>query len=328
MLEAGAAHRMRRAAIICCFIVVFYLALCGCNKNGEHSHRNGRISVVTTLFPLYDFARQIGGERADVTLLLPPGVEPHNFDPRPRDILAINKADLFVYTGNFMEPWAAGLIKGIKKSVLVIDSSAGVTLLKEVEVSDEPGDHAGATGKASHDEPIDPHIWLDFGNAQKIVDNILAGFVEKDSEHRAFYEKNAADYKAKLRALDQQFADGLKICRTRLFVHGGHYAFNYLARRYGLTYISVYGFSPNAEPSPRHLANIVQTMRQNHVSTIFYEELIQPRVAETIARETGARLLPLSGSHNVTKNEFDHGVTFISILKQDLFDLRKGLQCQ
>ncbi len=177
-------------------------------------------------------------------------------------------------------------------------------------------------------EPMDPHIWLDMDNGQKMVENIVQGFADKDPRNKALYEKNGMAYCAKLRTLDEQFRKGLASCKTRLFVHGGHYAFNYLARRYDLTYVSVYGFSPDAEPSPRHLADIVQKLRRDHIKYIFYEELIQPKVAETIARETGAQMLPLNGGHNVTREEMERGVTFISLLEQDLHNLRIGLQCR
>jgi zinc transport system substrate-binding protein len=161
-----------------------------------------------------------------------------------------------------------------------------------------------------------------------MTDTILAGFAKKDPKNKGLYEENASAYKAKLRRLDEEFRNGLNNCKTRLFVHGGHYAFNYLARRYDLTYVSAYGSSPNAEPSPRHLAEIIQKIRQQKVGYVFYEELIQPRLAETIARETGARLLPLNGGHNVSKEELDKGVTFISLLQQDLTNLKIGLQCR
>jgi zinc transport system substrate-binding protein len=310
-----------------CLIPLLFLAIVSCQRNSDSSGSGTGLKVVTTLFPLYDFSRNIGGEKAHVALLLPPGIEPHSFDPKPRDILAINEADLFVFTGSFMEPWANSLIKGIQgKRLVVVDSSKDATLLPEIPGGeDEREDHHNAP---NHGEPIDPHIWLDLSNAQKMIDNILAGFVERDPQNRRFYEKNAADYKARLQGLDEQFRKGLNACETRLFVHGGHYAFNYLARRYNLTYVSVYGFSPNAEPSPRHIADIIRTMRQHKTTHVFYEELIQPRVAETIAKETGAELLPLNGGHNVTKEELTKGVTFISLLEQDLRSLKAGLQCR
>jgi zinc transport system substrate-binding protein len=271
------------------------------------------------------------GPKGDVDLLLPPGVEPHSFDPKPGDVMKIHKADIFVYTGDFMEPWAAAIIKGaLRRDLVVVDSSRGTRLRQESENQGPPGRGQDTAirrdGAAS--ESVDPHIWLDLGNAQVMVENILAGFIKKDPGNRSFYEKNAAAYKAKLRELDEKFRRGLASCETRLFVHGGHYAFNYLARRYNLSYVSVYGFSPDAEPSPGHLADIVQEIRRHNIRYVFYEELLQPRMAETIAQETGARLLPLNGGHNVTKEELQKGVTFISLLEHDLDNLRVGLQCR
>jgi len=297
------------------------IALFSCSDADRSVSREQRLKVVTTLFPLYDFARNVGREKADVVLLLPPGVEPHSFDPKPKDIITVNKADLFVYTGNFMEPWAADLIRGIRgRELVVVDSSVGATLLKE---TDEEGQEGGKSAGG-----IDPHIWLDLGNTQVMVDNILNGFIKTDPDNTTFYEKNAAEYKARLRRLDQGFREGLANCEAGLFVHGGHYAFSYLARRYHLTYVSAYGFSPNAEPSPRHLADMIETIRKNRVRHIFYEELIRPRVAEMIAKETGSKLLPLNGGHNVAKDQIKQGVTFISILEKDLQSLKEGLQCR
>jgi zinc transport system substrate-binding protein len=313
---------MRRLFFVMSIAILFLLSgLVSCGeKSRTHTAGNG-LQVVATLFPLYDFARNIGGEKASVTLLLPPGVEPHSFEPRPKDILRINHADIFVYTGNFMEPWAASIVKGTdRRKLTVVDSSKDIALRHET--SEDRG-HNHAKG-----DSVDPHIWLDFGNAEKMVDNIVHGFIERDPANSELYRRNAAAYKAKLKNLDEQFRQGLANCKSRLFVHGGHYAFNYLAQRYGLTYVSAYGFSPDAEPSPRRLAEIVQKIRKSDIRYIFFEELIQPRIAQTISGETGAKLLPLNGGHNVTRIELKEGVTFISLLEQDLQNLRTGLQCR
>lgn len=321
---------MRRAtAFVFCLTA---LALVLVSLSSCRQARQGRadgLQVVTTLFPLYDFARIVGGAKAHVTLLLPPGVEPHGFEPRPKDILLVNRADVFVYTGDFMEPWAASIIKGTDaKKLVVVDASEGAALRTETEEGasheDEAHHHAAGDGRG----PTDPHIWLDLGNAQKIVDNICAGFVRRDPGNRQFYEENAKAYNAALARLDRRFRDELSRCGTRVFVHGGHYAFNYLARRYRLTYVSAYGFSPDAEPSPRRLAEMVRTIRQHRAKYVFYEELLQPRVAQTLARETGVKLLPLNGGHNVTAEEMKRGVTFVSLLEQDLENLKVGLQCR
>jgi len=322
---------MRKAlTLLVCLILPAALVLSACSPAKDRTRQEGELRVVTSLFPLYDFAKAVGGQKAHVVLLLPPGVEPHSFEPTPRDILAVNGADIFVYTGSFMEPWAASIIKGADaRKLVVVDSSRGVALRQEQKgAPSEEGTSSSPEAGAARKEAVDPHIWLDPDNAQKMVDNILAGFIEKDPADKSFFQQNAAGYKARLRQLDEEFRESLAHCRSRLFVHGGHYAFNYLAKRYGLTYVSAYGFSPDAEPSPRHLADMIEVMRRHKTKYVFYEELIQPKVAETLARETGAELLPLNGGHNVTAEEMKRGVTFISLLEQDLQNLKVGLQCQ
>jgi zinc transport system substrate-binding protein len=175
---------------------------------------------------------------------------------------------------------------------------------------------------------MDPHIWLDFSNARIMVDNVLAGLVAGDPANRAYYEANAASYKAQLADLDQRFRSGLSPCPKRVFLHGGHFAFGYLAQRYGLRYQSAYAVNADAEPTPARLADLIKQMRANGLQHVYTEELLNPRVAETIARETGATLLMLHGAHNISKEDFDRGATFLALMEQNLKNLRTGLQCR
>jgi len=312
-----------KSAVLLPFILLLSLTLLAvsCEKKVGKDAGEKKLKVVTTLFPLYDFSRNIGREKAEISLLLPPGIEPHSFEPKPLDIVTIDRADIFVYTGKYMEPWVQDVLNALMNdNLLVIDASQGITLNKEAEAGhhDEDNEHG----------EMDPHIWLDLSYAQKMVDTILNGFLVKDPANKDFYLQNAAEYKAKLLALDQEFRDSLSHCRKNVFLHGGHFAFNYLATRYHLTYIAVYKGSPNSEPSPRVLAEIINKVKMYGVSYVYYEELLAPRVAETIAKETGTRLLMLHGAHNITKAELDRGATFLSIMRQNLKNLKIGLQCQ
>jgi zinc transport system substrate-binding protein len=294
-----------------------------------------RIGVVTTLFPLYDFARTIGGDKAEVTLLLPPGVEAHHFEPRPDDMMKIKRADVFVYTNEYMEPWAGKLLRGVApESLLVVDSSKGVKLLTAGPEEEHEGEH-GAEGKEHkekghhHHGGVDPHIWLDFANAQIMVDNIAAGMAAKDPANKDYYAARATAYKAELQKLDDEFKAGLAACGSREFLHGGHNAFGYLTRRYGLTYRPVLqSLSVDAEPTPTEVARFVKQMRQSGLKYIFSEELLSPHTAEMIAREAGAEVLKLHGAHNISKDDLGKGVTFIALMKNNLENLRTGLQCQ
>ena len=276
-----------------------------------------KIKVITTLFPLYDMAKNIGGDKAEVSLLLPPGVEAHSFEPKPSDLLKINRADVFIYTGKFMEPWAERIIKAItNKNLIVVDSSQGIKMIPGVfhDADEPPGSY-------------DPHIWLDFDNAKIIVKNISQALEAKTSR-KDFLEQRANEYSSKLTELDSAYKTGLAACKCREIFYGGHYAFGYLAHRYGLKYTAAQGFAPDAEPTARDLAKIVEQIKKDKIKYIFYEELTSPRIAETISHETNTRMLLLNAAHNLTRDQFDRGVSFFDILKNDLDNLKVGLECQ
>ena len=310
-------------ALAVCVVMVF---LTSCRAKQEKAVPGKQLIVVTSLFPLYDFARNIGQDKADVSLLLPPGLEAHSFEPRPGDMVRLNQASVFIYTNSAMEPWAQDVLKGVQnRNLKVVESGRGVAMMAGHE-EHAPGKKAGH--RHGHDQDGgDPHIWLDFSNAVKMVDHILAGFIEKDPLNRDFYQGNADAYKAKLNDLDRQFREGLSGCRKKTIVHGGHFALGYLAQRYRLEYAAVSGFSPDAEPTPAGMVRISKTLKANGLNHLFYEELLSPRIAESIARETGVSLLMLHGAHNVSKEEFGRGVSFMDLMQINLQNLKRGLQC-
>ncbi len=289
-----------------------------------------KLKVVTTLFPLYDFARNVGRGKVEVNLLLPPGVEPHSFEPKPNDIVRVNKANVFIYTNKFMEPWATDILRGVGRSdLLVVDSSTGATFLPAGEQRGGAGERVGEHREEHRHAPgMDPHIWLSIPNAEKMVDNIAAGLASRDPGNRDFYQGNAEAYKSELKRLDQKFKEGLSACKTRMFLHGGHYAFGYLADRYGLSYISAYAVSADAEPTPGRLVELINLMKSHSLRFIFTEELISPRTAQIIAEETGATILKLHGVHNVSREDMERGATYLSLMELNLENLRKGLQCR
>lgn len=307
--------------------VMAVIGLAGCTR--EQQKPSVKLQVVTTLFPLYDFARIIAGDRAEVSMLLPPGMEPHSFEPKPNDIIRISQSGLFIYTNPYMEPWAEKIIKGIDRQQLrVVNAGQGATYVK---VSAEDGhDHEAhaAKGVDGHADGMDPHIWLDFVNAGLIVNNILAGFVAADPINAPLYRDNAAKLNASLAALDQRYRDGLSSCASRAFLHGGHYTFGYLARRYGLEYRSLSGVSSESEPSASSMAAMVRQIRSSGVRYLFAEELLSPRLSETLAAEAGVAVLMLHGAHNVGRDDVQRGIGFIGLMEQNLRNLQKGLACQ
>ncbi len=286
--------------------------------------------VVTTIFPLKEFGQAVSGERAKVVLLLPPGSEPHTWEPKPSDIVNVSQADLFIYVSKEMEPWVPDFVNSVKNEnleVLVasefLPESTGQGTLAHDDNEQNPG-----RDKASERAYRDPHIWLDFSYDQIIVDTIATVLAAMDPEGATYYKKNAEEYNGKLRALDEQYRGTLTRCERKEIFLGSHAAFAFLVERYGLQQIALYGFSPNAEPTPRKMVEIVRLAKEHHAQAIYFEELVSDKLAKTIAREVGARALVLNPGANLTRAQIKAGVTFLSLMEQNLENLRDGLSCQ
>src|SRR3989339_1658522 len=295
-------------AILAAIIFVIF-ALTG--RQGQPTSDSGKITIITTLFPLFDMARDIGGSDVQVTLMLPPGVEAHAFEPTPSDIVKINTADIFVYTGKFMEPWVEDILKGVtNKNLIIVDSSAGIS------INEQTGDQ------------IDPHIWLYFDNAKMMAENIEQALAKKSPNNIDYYALQLQNYSSELDSLDNQYKTELTNCKTNQIIYGGHYAFGYLARRYDLKYSALQGVSPDAEPTAQDLVRLVEEIKISDIKYIFYEELASPKLAQTIARETGAKLLLLNAAHNITRDQLAAGVSFFDLMRANLDNLKIGLECQ
>lgn len=314
-------------------ISLVILLMSGCSKNTDHEEINsGRLKIITTLFPQYDFVKEIGKDKVDVNLLLPPGVESHSYEPTPKDMVDIKNADIFIYTGEYMEPWAKKIADNIEGYNLIItDASEGVELLEGH--GHEEDEHEGHENEEDENEDHahdhsdkDPHIWLDPIYAQKMIDNITVALTKADKENKEFYIKNAEEYKKQLDLLDKEIAEALEKVNSKKVIYGGHSAFSYFARRYNLEFITPYkGFSPNAEPTPKMIIELIKNIEDAGVKSIFYEELIDPKVAKIISSETGAKMILLHGAHNLSKEEIKSDVRYIDIMKGNLERLKEGL---
>ncbi len=281
-----------------------------------------KLSIVTTLFPQYDFARQIAGDKADVTLLLTAGMESHSFEPTAADIISINKADIFIYTGNEMEAWVAQVLDSIDSSVKIVDLSQGINLIEE-----EHDETDSAQNESDHEHSVDPHIWTNPVNAKKMVSTITDALCETDSDNSTFYQANLAAYQNELDKLDATFRDIVANSSLHTIVFGGRFAFHYFTEEYGLDYIAAYdSCSSETEPSVKIIAQIIDYIEKNNVPVIYYEELTDPQVARSISETTGCDMLLLHSCHNVSKTDFENGVTYLSLMNQNAENLKKGLK--
>lgn len=277
-------------------------------------------TVICTLFPQYDFVRQITKGAVNLTLLLPPGAESHTYEPTPQDMLAMQNADLIVLTGEEMEPWAWRMLDSIDtKSV---DASAGVEL-----VVDDHDDHDGHDHEEDdHQHGYDPHIWLDPTLAAIMVDNIAEGLCEIDESNADAYRANAESYKAELALLDKDIQAAVDSGARDTIIFGGRFAFGYFVRRYDLHYHGAYdSCGANAEPSVRTMRELIETIEENAIPVVYYEELSDPKVARTLAEESGAKPLLLHSAHNVTPEDFAAGITYLDIMRANLDNLKEGL---
>ncbi|WP_312813390.1 metal ABC transporter substrate-binding protein [Sedimentibacter sp.] len=315
-------------------VMLLVIALFGCTQNqkasdlNDNDNDNEKIKIVTTLFPQYDFARQIAGDKADIALLLPPGAESHSFEPTPGDIITIGNADMFIYTGEYMEPWADRIIQSIENEKLnILDVSNGITLVKEEHDHEhEDTDHEHENEEHGHSHEYDPHIWTSPVIAKKMVDNIAASLCYVDPENASYYKENAENYKKQLDELDAEFSEIVKNGKHNKIYFGGRFALYYFTEEYGLEYMSAYdNCSSETEPSAHDIAKIIDEMKENKTSVIYHEELTDPKISRSICEDTGAEMLLFHSCHNVSKDDFNKGVTYLDLMKQNAENLRKGL---
>ncbi|MDP2855369.1 MAG: zinc ABC transporter substrate-binding protein [Smithellaceae bacterium] len=312
-------------------LIIGLSLILACKQTEEPVGKDTRLKVMATIFPLYDFARNVGGDKVTVTMLLPPATDAHHYELKPNDIVRVSKTDIFLFTSFEMEQWAYKIINAAaeKTNMLAVEAGQGASLLPlsalhQHDAEDQP---ARQENDMEHAAKFDPHTWLDFANAQKMIDNITTAFINKDPKNSETYKKNAQSYKLKLLELDQKYRDQLQNCKTRTILHAGHWAFAYLAYRYNLKYVAAYNMSTEAEPSPQQILTLIEQVKGQKLTYIYYEDLMAPRLAQTIAGESGAGLLKLNNGHDISKKDIQSGESFISLMERNLGNLKKGLQC-
>ena len=306
-------------------LIILTLITLSCKLSEDYGAQNDKLKVVASIFPLYDFARAIGGEKVSVSMLIPAGADAHNYELRPDEIVKVINTDVFLFINFEMEHWAHKIISSAaeKTNMLAVETGQG-TILLPLTASfqhDLPTNHEHNTSR------FDPHIWLDFANAQIIIDNITEAFINKDQKNSDYYKNNASEYKSQLIAMDKKYHRGLAKCQSNTILHAGHWAFAYLAKRYKLKYIAAYSTSAEAEPLPENIFNLVEQTKKMKTPYIFYEDFIAPRLARAISQETGAELLKLNNGHDLSKNDIKKGVTFLKLMEENLLNLQKGLSC-
>ncbi|MBE3594421.1 MAG: zinc ABC transporter substrate-binding protein [Candidatus Carbobacillus altaicus] len=293
----------------------------------EPEDTSAKLKVVASIYPLYDLARQIGGEWVEAEQLVPFGAESHDFEPSPGDLKKLSDADILFIVGIGLEGWidkAKENISPVKTNVVEVNE--GIALLPGHTYSHGDAhaddDHATADEHAdddahAHATTYDPHIWLSIANAKIIGQHIVDALSARDPEHKTDFEANYNKLVAALDTLDQDFRADLNDATTKQFVVS-HKAFAYLARDYGLEQTSISGLSPSAEPSQKDMVAIIDEIRTKNIKYIGFEDLVESKVAKTIQAETGTKAVQLSPLENITKEQWEQGVHFQDVFKKNL----------
>lgn len=347
--------KFRGAAPAALFLTMLLMILplfavgCGAPPKEEETG-DVRLNVVTTLFPYYDFLRQTAGDRIKLTMVVPAGMDSHSFEPTPADIITIQNADILVCNGGAMEQWlsqvldsfgdgpAPGRIVTMMDYVDTVEEE--IVEGMEAEEHDHADDHRHA---AEHDGRVhaeefyhdgheieieyDEHIWTSPANAVKLVEVLEQVLSEEDPANVEFYRENAASYTERLKALDREFRQIVEDGQRRLLVFGDKFPLRYFFDEYGLEYRAAFsGCSTDTEPSAQTIAYLIDKVREGKIPVIYYLELSSHRVAEIIGEETKAEPLLFHSCHNVTRQQFDSGITYLELMEQNAVNLRKGLE--
>ena len=299
------------------------LSLAACGEAPEDD--NGGISVVATTFAPYDFARQLVGDMGTVSMLLPPGSESHSYEPTPKDILEIQNADVFIYVGGESDAWVTDVLESVGEGVRAVTLMDCVELLEEETVEGmqaEKHEHE----EHGHEAEYDEHVWTSPRNAALICEKIAAALCEADPANASVYNANLAVYSAELAKLDAAFTGIVADGARKTIIFADRFPLLYFARAYGLTYYAAFpGCSEDAEPSAATVAFIIDKVREEDIPVVFHVELANEDMADIVCDETGAVKRQFNACHNVTRAQFNAGVTYLDLMWENTEVLKEAL---
>ena len=301
----------RLIAILLCLC----LMLCGCTAQPEKPHDETKLQIVCTSFPAYDFAREIAGDRAELTLLIKPGSEVHSYEPTPKDMIRIQESNLFICNGGESEQWAETLITPKLNTIYMMDC---------VDTVEESTD--GIYNAEDGEPELDEHVWTSPLNAIKISEEICNALCKLDTDNAEAYKTNFTAYKAQLMALDREFRQVIKNSGKHTLVFADRFPMRYFALEYGLDcYAAFPGCSSETEPSAKTVAYLIDRVREDKIPAVLYMEFSNQKMADVICEDTGCRKLPFYSAHSVSAEQFEQGVSYLDLMRINLNSLKEAL---
>ena len=308
---------MKRLSLL---ILLITIILYGCSSEVKNEIENEKLQVKASTYPMYYVANEIGKDSIDLDMVVPVGVDPHEYDLSLKEITELEKSDLFIYNGLNLESWGEKVAQNLlSKNVDILRASDSV---KALEIDEHDGEEDDDHGH--HHDSEDPHIWLDPLNMDKIAYDVKEEFIKLDSDNKETYEKNYKELSEKLKQLDSKYKETLSNKKQNTILVS-HEAFGYLANRYDLEQIAVTGISPQSEPSPKALAKLIDISKEENIKYIFFEVLANPKSVEMLAKEANLKTLTLNPLGGITQEQFKNNYDYIKIMEENLINLKKAL---
>lgn len=306
--------------------VMLLCSLCACGSSPGNID-GGKLRIAATVFPAYDFARQIAGERADVTLLVPPGSEAHSYEPTPQDILLLNSCSLLVCNGGESEAWLDTVTDGLDADLPVIYMLNCVDAVEEeTKAGMQSGGILSRGSHGEHEEEYDEHVWTSPANATAICRAIAEELCRIDPGGRDYYSANCKEYTDRLAGLDAAFRSTVEHASCRTVIFADRFPVRYFTEEYGLDYYAAFpGCADDAEPSARTVAFLIDRVRSEHTRAVFYIEFSNEKMADIISEETGCEKLLFHSCHNVTADQLSSGVGYLDLMENNLINLKEAL---
>ena len=311
-----------KKGILTVLLITLLFSLCACGQKNDNE--SAKLTVTAVLFAEYDFARQVVGDQAEVSMLLPAGSESHSYDPTPQDIIKIKNSDVFIYGGGESDSWLDSIISSLDTEKTAIISMMELCSLRQEEtvegMQEEKGDEQN--GETEYDE----HVWTSPKNAIKITEEIQRVLSVKDPENSEKYKLGAERFINELKALDDEFSNTVKQAKRDTIVFADRFPFLYFAKEYSLNYSAAFpGCSSEAEPSAATVKFLIDKVKNENIPAVFTIEFSNEAIANAIKDETGCKILSFHSCHNVTKEDFRNGVTYIDLMNQNLENLKEAL---
>ncbi len=307
-------------AVITAAATVF--SLCACSSESGYSNSDsGKLKIISTVFPPYDLARQIAGDNAEISILLPPGSEIHNYEPSAKDMIAIRNCDIFLYIGGENEQWAEKLINSNDT-----ENVTAVKLIDYVPTLSEDEDEHDHDHDHEHEHETDEHIWTSPKNAQLMLSAVYDAICKVDPSNKQTYTKNKDAYAKQLSDLDNAYRSAVDNAKNKTIVLADKFPFRYLAHEYGLEFSSAFAAcSDESEPGVSTMIKLTKTIKENNIPAVYYLEFSSTKIADTLCDETGATKLMLHSCHNVSKQDIENNVSYVDLMKQNLENLKLTL---